>query len=320
MKAFDYAIASTIPGALKALGKGYRPKGAGLDLLDRLKERTATEEKIVSIAGIAELGGISDDGLRIGPLATLEQVAEHPVLGAKFPGLADAAGSAATPQVRASATVGGNLCQRPRCWYFRNAEFQCLKRGGNACHAVDGENTYHAIFGGGPCHIVHPSNLGPALVAADAQIDIAKADGTKRTVAAKDFFVSDANFVTTENVLQPGELITAIRFAALPKRSAFVALKEKQSFDWPLAFAVVAEMEDGWRVQLGAVAPTPWRAERAEALLKGKSDITPELAEQAAEAALHGAKPLAQNAFRLRIAKAAVRRALLAAVGNTEAI
>lgn len=319
MKPFDLAIAESIPGAMKAMANGYKPKAGGIDLLDRLKERTEESEKIVSLSRLTDewLRGVkeADGGAVIGPLTTLRELGESTLLRAKFPALAHAAGDAATPQIRAVATAGGNLCQRPRCWYYRSHDFPCLKKRGSVCYAVEGENQFHALFGGGPCHIVHPSNIAPALVAAGAQFEIEGAKG-KRTVPAGEFFVLPEKSMYAENVLDESELITAIKIPKWPAKSAYVELREKQSFDWPMA--ACAAVHDGakWNVVMGAVAPVPWRAVKAEAALKDAKEITPELAEAAAAAALDGAKPMSQNAWRLKLARAAVRRALLTADGK----
>lgn len=319
MKPFDLAIADTLSGALKAMGNGYKAKAGGIDLLDRLKERTEESDKLVSLSRLREdvLRGVkeADGGAVIGPLTTLRELGESELLLKKFPALALSAADAATPQIRAVATAGGNICQRPRCWYYRSLDFPCLKKRGAKCYAVDGENHYHALFGGGPCYIVHPSNIAPPLVAAGAQFDIEGPKG-KRTIAAGDFFVLPEKSMYAENVLGADELITAIRIPKWPVKSAYVEFREKQSFDWPLAACAAVHDGTKWNVVMGAVAPIPWRAGKAEEALKDAKEITPELAEKAADAALDGAQPMTQNAWRLKLARAAVRRALLLADGK----
>jgi xanthine dehydrogenase YagS FAD-binding subunit len=221
---------------------------------------------------------------------------------------------AATPQIRERATLGGNICQRPQCWYFRKKEFNCLKKGGPTCFAVEGESRYHAIFGGGPSYIVHPSNAAPALVALDAELVIRAAGAQPRTLKAAEFFVGPDKSLMKENVLEPGEIVSEIVLPAAPTASATVELREKQSFDWPLVMACVARMGKTWRVCLGAVAPIPWLSEPAMDVL-GDRDVTPELAARAGEAAASNADPMLENEYKVQLVKVAVKRALLAAAG-----
>jgi len=320
MKAFDYAIAENESGALAAVDKGYKIKAGGIDILDMLKERTADADKFdqfVSIHTLKDLSGIRMDGdaIVIGPLTTLHQMGADPILKKSFPALAIAAEDAATPQIRAVATAGGNLCQRPRCWYFRSRDFNCLKKGGGTCYAVDGENQYHALFGGGPCHIVHPSNIAPPLVAAGAELKVLNKKET-RTIKAADFFVLPANSLYKENVLEDGDLIVEIRIPKAPEKSAYVELREKQSFDWPLAACAAVFAGGKWNVVLGGVAPVPWRAAKAEEVLGKSATVDAGLAERAADAALDKAEPMSQNAWRKSLARAVVRRALLLADGK----
>jgi xanthine dehydrogenase YagS FAD-binding subunit len=215
--------------------------------------------------------------------------------------------------------VGGNLNQRPRCWYFRNEEFHCLKKGGSRCFAVDGENQYHAIFGDGPCHIVHPSSLAVPAIALNARFRIVGPAG-EREVAAADYFLMPDRNLFGETVLAPNELLThMILPGQAGARSATYEVRFRQSYDWPLAFASVALSLDGQtirdaRVVMGAVAPIPWRAPAAEAALKGKR-FSEETAIAAADAALTGAKPLTSNAYKVQIARTAVKRAILRAGG-----
>lgn len=317
MRAFDYAIAENEAGALAALAKGYRIKAGGIDLIDMLKERTEKHDKFVSILGVGSLRGISEKegGIAIGALTTLREVAESTLIRRHYPALADTIDNAATPQLRSVATVAGNILQRPRCWYFRANEYHCLKKGGATCYAVDGDNTYHALFGGGPCHIVHASNIAPAFVAVNARITVRDARGGKN-YEAKDFFVLPAKNLSGENALGEGELVTEIFLPKLPTKSAYVEFKEKQSFDWPLAACTAAYLDGKWSVVLSHVAPIPWRAAKSEEVLAGADDVSDELAARAADAALDGANPMTHNAFRTKLVRAAVRRALLKACGK----
>lgn len=317
MNTFDYLVADQLGAALAEYADGQAVlKAGGIDLLDRMKERLDEPQTVLSIDGLKELRYIShqQDGVHIGCLTTLADMGRNELLQRSYATLHHAAAHAATPQVRERATIGGNLCQRPRCWYFRNREFNCLKKGGPTCFAVEGENRYHAIFGPGPCHIVHPSNVAPALVALDGVVVVQSAGGEPQQMKAEELFVMPAQSIYAENVLGPGQVITEVILPSAPRQSATIELREKQSFDWPLVIASAARMDGGWRVCLGAVAPIPWLSRPAMKVL-GKKDITPELAAAAGEAAAEGAEPMTDNAFKVQLVKVATRRALLAAAG-----
>lgn len=299
----------------------------GVDLLDLLKQNIVAPNTLVNLKRLKGLDAIEIDasgGLKIGALVKLHALATHPMVRAKYAALADSAGEAATPQIRNLATVGGNLLQRPRCWYFRNPDVQCLKKGGDRCYAVGGLNRYHAILGGGPSFIVHPSNLAPALVAFGAIVKLAGPAG-ERSIELEQFFTLPKIDPARENVLKAGEVMTEIVIPAPPAgtRSVYLEAREKQSFDWPLvsvaAVAVVdhAPVVRAARIVIGAVAPIPWRAPQAEQVIVG-SRVTYELAVRAADAALTGAAPLADNGYKVPIAKVLVRRAILRAVDITE--
>jgi xanthine dehydrogenase YagS FAD-binding subunit len=209
--------------------------------------------------------------------------------------------------------------QRPRCWYFRNEEFHCLKKGGSRCFAVEGENQYHAIFGETPCHIVHPSSLAVPVIAYGGRFRVLGPEGEREIEADKFFAMPDRNMYG-ETVLEPNELVTHVILPrAASVKSAHYEIKFKQSHDWPVAMASVALAMSGTtvasaRVVLGAVAPIPWRSQAAEAVLKGKA-VTPEVAAQAAEAAVANAKPMSQNAYKVQLARVAVERAIARAAG-----
>jgi xanthine dehydrogenase YagS FAD-binding subunit len=317
-KSWDEA-ASALAAARKS-GKSAEAKGAGTELLDRLKEYNLAPDQVVDLRRLTSHSSIrrnSSGGVSIGALVTLTAVAEG--LRKDFPALADACEGAATPQIRNAATLAGNLCQRPRCWYFRSSEFQCLKKGGAECLAKSGENEFHAIFGNDTCAIVHPSAAAVALVALNARIETLAAGGG-RTLLAADFFVRPEVDIFSENALKPGELVVEIHVEK-PQglRSAYRKIKQKQAFDWPLADAAVAWREEGGvakdvRIVIGSAAPVPWRAKAAEALVEGKK-IDATLAAKAAQAALEGATPLGKNAYKLPMVAAAVRRTLLASAG-----
>lgn len=313
MKAFAWIEPQDLQSAIEA---GAAPKAlfkaGGVDLNDRLKEHLDEPQALVNIRRLRGLDFVNEDsgGLRLGPLVTLATIASHPAVRKLAPALAEAAGAAATPQIRNAATIGGNLAQRPRCWYFRKEEFHCRRKGGTECFAIDGQNEMHAVFDNDLCAIVHPSALGTALTALGATLKVQGPKGERR-VPIDQFFVRPETDIQRENVLQPGELIVEVAAPARP--SAYVKLMEKQSFDWPLAEAAVA-LGDEPRVVLGAAAPVPWRAPKAEALIKGRR-IDAALAAQAAKLAVEGAKPLQHNEYKLALLETAAKRALLAAGG-----
>src|SRR5262245_42453502 len=215
MRTFEYVNPSSVDQALSALGPeraGAAPIAGGIDLLGELKERTFSPARLVNLKGIAGLDSIEASGasgLKIGALVTLAALAERKEVAERWPGLAQAALSVGTPQIRNFGTVGGNLCQRPRCWYYRASEFHCLKKGGAKCFAVEGENKYHAIFGPGPCHIVHPSDLAPILIALNATARVAGRAGG-RDVPLDQFYVMPDKNIFGETVLKADEIVTEV--------------------------------------------------------------------------------------------------------------
>jgi len=323
VKPFAYVNAVTETEAIAALGpqRGrILPIAGGMDLVSLMKDYVAQPDRLVNVKNLDRaIAASPDGGLRIGAAATLIDLIEHAQVVKLYPALVQAAEEVGTPQIRHVGTVGGNLAQRPRCWYFRNEDFPCLKKGGSRCFAVDGENQFHAIFGGGPCHIVHPSSLAVPIVAYGGKIRVAGASGA-REVAASDFFQLPDTNLMGESVLAPNEIITHVILPAPGAvKAATYEVRFKQSYDWPLAFATViltmsGETVKGARVVMGAVAPVPWRAQGAEAVLAGKR-VTGETAAQAAEAAVKDAKPLSGNAYKVQIARTAVKRAIMKAAG-----
>ncbi len=298
-------------------------KAGGIDVLDLMKEDLLRPRRLVNLRGLAELSGIvegKDEALRIGALTTLAAIADHPSVRARYAALADAAGRSASPQIRQVATLGGNLLQRPRCWYFRSSEHHCARKGGATCFAFAGENQYHAIFDHRGCAMVHPSTLATALVALGAKVEIASGQGGEREVALENFFLLPQVDLHRENDLKPGEILTAITLPPLPSSARSIHIKqgERDSFDWPIAdVAVVLDLtaERTCRsaaIVLGAVAPVPHRAETAEAALAGHL-IDAASAQTAAAAAVAGANPLSKNAYKVPIVETLVRRAILAA-------
>ncbi|MCA1827874.1 MAG: FAD binding domain-containing protein [Myxococcales bacterium] len=313
MKAFTWVEPEDLQSAIAAgAQRGALFKAGGVDVGDRLKEHIDEPATLVNLRRLQGLDFVDVDGgaLRLGPLVTLATIADDARIRKAAPALADAAAAAATPQIRNVATLGGNIAQRPRCWYFRKEDFHCRRKGGTTCFAIDGQNEMHAVFDNDLCAIVHPSGTATALTALGASL-LLRGPGGERTVAIDDFFVRPERDVMRENVLQPGELIVEVRVPI--RQAAYVKLMEKQSFDWPLAEAAVAPGAEP-RVVLGAAAPVPWRAPKAEALIKGRK-IDEQLAVQAAKAAIEGARPLQRNEYKIALLQTAVKRALLAAGG-----
>lgn len=317
---FEWTNARSIDDAIGQLSDKAIVKAGGIDLMDRLKEGLDAPSRLVNIRVISGLDYVKEGSgwLRIGPMTTLAAIAEHPLIRQRYTALADAALKAATPQIRNVATVGGNLLQRPRCWYFRSDQFHCLRKGGDRCFAQDGENEYHAIFDNNVCAIVHPSAAACALTALGAKVEVKGKNGT-REIALDDLFVRPETDITREHVLKVNELLTEIRVPAPSDatRSAYTKVGQKESFDWPLAeVAVVLERRAGVvsraSIMLGAAAPAPWRATAAEKALAGKP-LNEQIALEAAAAAMKGATPLSGNAYKIPIFEAVVRRTILAA-------
>lgn len=327
MNRFTYVDCTTVDQALDQIGPDVSIKAGGIDLLDLMKDGIVTPPRLVNIRNISSLRGITmtPQGLQLGPLATLSEIAAHPEIERTYTALADAAGHAATPQVRNMATVGGNIMQRPRCWYFRSSDFDCKKKGGTSdeCHAHEGENEYHAIMNNGTCAMVHPSSTAVPLLAMNAEVELTSKRG-KRRVAMADFYLPPEKSLEKETAVQPGELITAIYVPspAQGTRSAYQKYGEKESFDWPLADAGVVLVLDGARCQkasivLGVAAPTPIRATAAENVLAGKV-IDEATARAAARAAMEGATPLSQNGFKTQLFQTAIYRTILLAAGQMQ--
>ncbi len=320
MQAFEYASPTTLKEAIGLLGPKWGEAdvlAGGTDLVSLMKDYVHTPKRVVNIKGLKELGGISKTaaGLRIGALATFDDLMSSAELK-PYPALLTAVRGVSSPQIRNMGTVGGDLCQRPRCWYFR-AGFGLLARNEGKNLAEEGDNRYHAIFGGGPAWFVSPSSLGPALVALGAKITVAGPTGN-RTITADKFFVAPKSDADREIAIKPNEIVTQVIVPAAG-RNATYEVRQKEALDWPLATAsVVLRMKGSSvasaRVVLGHVAPTPWVAAEAEKFLAGKS-LTQDVAEEAGKAAVAGAKPLSGNAYKVQLAKVAVKRALLAAAG-----
>lgn len=325
MERFEYASPTTVKEAVALLGPTFNDAqvlAGGTDLISMMKDFVASPKRVVNIKGIAELGGIAktSTGVRIGAGVTLDELSMHPLIRREFPSLLTAALGVSSPQIRNMGTVGGDLCQRPRCWYFRSGHGLLAMQDGKSL-VPNGENQYHAIFGGGPAHFVSASSLGPALAALGAQVKIASPTGV-RSVAVEKFFVIPKTGTDREIDLHPNELVTEIIIpnSAASSKNATYEVRHKEALDWPLATASVSLKMSGSkvasaRIVMGHVAPTPWEASAAEKSLAGKS-IDEGTAEKAAEEAVRGAQPLSQNGYKVQLAKVAVKRALLAAAGK----
>lgn len=325
MKAFVYHQPKTVADAVRLLSqRGTMALAGGQDLLGAMKDGLFEPAHVVNLKNLPGLQEIREtsSGLQIGALVTLTAVAAHPVIRRDYTALAEAAESVGTLQIRNVGTIGGNLCQRPRCWYFRDPHVHCLKKGGDQCYAVRGDNRYHAIISPGPCYIVHPSDCAPALIALGAKVTIASAKGT-RTVALKDFFQMPDKNLKGENILQAGEIITQVTLPKPPvsTRSTYLKIREKDSFDWALVSAAVALQIQGgvcrWAsVVLGGVAPIPYESAEAAKSLIGKA-VNVQTATAAGSSAVAKATPLEMNAYKVPMVEVVVKRAVLAAAGIT---
>jgi xanthine dehydrogenase YagS FAD-binding subunit len=292
--------------------------GGGSDLLGMVKEFLVKPDVLVNLKTIKGLDQVAPatSGVNIGGLITLDTLGSHPLIRSQYSVLAEAAETVATPQIRNVGTLAGNVCQRPWCWYFRNG-FPCLKNGGDQCFSIVGDNRFHAIFGGGPSYIVHPSDTAPALVALDAKFRIVGPSG-ERVVPAADFFVLPQKDATKENVLAVDEVLAEVQLppAHPGRRSTYNKVLDREAWTHAVvSAAVVLDMDkeicQGARLVLGGVAPIPWRLPNVERLLTGQR-VTPELAAKAGEAAIVGAQKLSKNAYKLPMTKALVRRTVLA--------
>lgn len=324
MRPFEYAAPSTKEQAVGLLGDRWEDAAilaGGTDLMSLLKDNLLAPRRVVDIKRITELAGIQysqQAGLRLGALVSLEQLREHADVRREYPGLVQAAEGITSPQIRGRGTVAGDLTQRPRCWYYRSG-FGLLAQDETGKPLVpEGENRYHAILGNeGPAYFVNPSSLAPVLIALGARVRLYSAHGT-REVPLEQFFVTPRSASARENVLRPNEILTEVLVPAGSWRTATYEVRQKEALDWPLAAAaVVLEMNGSAvktaRVVLGHVAPVPWRAVAAEQALAGKT-VAEATAMEAGQAALHQARPLSQNAYKVQLARVAVKRALLRAV------
>jgi xanthine dehydrogenase YagS FAD-binding subunit len=303
-------------------------KAGGIDVLDHLKEGLFEPDLLINVRTLrgdpagrpidTHRGGDGSTTIRIDASSTLAEIAASSLLGKRAPVVAQAAGDAATPQVRNAASAAGNLLQRPRCWYYRNVQFHCIKKGGGRCYAFDGENKFHAIFSKGPCYIVHPSNLAPALHVLDGVVHVI--GGERDSIPIDRLYHTPDRGPLDEHDLRPNEVVTHLTIDPAPQ-SAFYAVKEKRSFDWPLVMAAVALRMRGdviaaARVCAGAVAPVPWPLPRVERALAGVSVDDTRALRGACAAAGAGAVPMSGNGYKVDLLPVAVFRAVRKAAGQ----
>jgi xanthine dehydrogenase YagS FAD-binding subunit len=317
MPAFQYIKVQTLEEGIKHLSSGgARVHAGGTDLLGCLRENVFTAAKAVSINNIKELKGISQrkGGLRIGALTTITEVAENPMVKRLYPGLARAASEVGSPQLRNQGTIGGNICQKPRCWYYRS-DFLCTRKGGDTCFAFAGENQSHCIFGGVACYIVHPSDTASALSAFQATVRIAGPKGL-RSVPVDQFFVLPATDPRRETILEPEEIVTEISIPApLPGlRSSYRKVRARRSWDFALAGVAMALRFDSSRISeahvyLSGAAPVPWRSKEVEQEIMGKQ-LDGETISRAGEAAVKNAEPLAKNGYKVPLFRAVIEEEL----------
>lgn len=299
----------------------YFLMAGGTDLLDEIKNEIINPDVVVDLKSIPDLAYIhsTNEGVHIGAMTRVSELAGNPTIKTSYSVLHEAALSLATPQLRNVGTMGGNLCQRPRCWYYRDPQVLCRKKGGSRCYATRGRNRYHAILGGGICHIVYPSDLAPALISLDAEATITTANGEK-TIPLEEFYTLPQVDVQKENILKANEILKEVKVPP-PKgefKSTYVKLKERGTWDFALVSAAVCGIIAGdtfkdIKIVLGGVAPIPWRLEKAENLLKG-NPVTDDMVSQATKEALSDARPLKENSYKQDLAVTAVFRAVLSLV------
>ena len=319
MRNFEHVNAPDIESAISLLSEGdAKVIAGGTDLLTEMKEKIKSPRRLVNLKTISDLSYIRydpKDGLRIGALTPLSEIEQHPLIAERFPILAQATRLIASPQIRNMGTLGGNLCQSPRCWYYRGP-FHCWLKGGIKCYAFDGENQNHAIFGGDPCYSVHPSDLAPALMALGASVRIVGRD-LDGVLSLEEFYVRPTEAHRWMNVLEPDTLISEVQVPWPAESSHGTYLKVMARKVWDFAVVSVAaqlrwngDIVKEARIVLGGVAPIPWRVKAAEAVIQNQK-ITAELANKAGEEAVARAEPLKHNAYKVPLVKALVKRALL---------
>lgn len=327
MRAFEYASPTTKQQVVSLLGNAFGESeilAGGTDLISLMKDEVVTPRRVVNLKDVKELQGLTLDskaGMKLGALVTLDQLAEHPQLRQHYRAVYEAVFEIGSPQIRNMGTVGGNLCQRPRCWYFRGGYGLLGKDEGGKSLAAAGDNRYHAILGNsGAALFVHPSSLAPALIAFNAKVRIFGAGGN-REVELEKFYTIPTRDGEREHDLKANEIVAEVLVpAAEGTQSATYEVRQKDAFDWPLALASVVLRLNGGKVQsarvvMGQVAPVPWRSPEAEQALIGKA-VNEEVAQAAGRAAVSKARDLGHNGYRIQLASVAVKRAILQAVGG----
>ena len=321
---FTYARATSIDNALAILDD--RPAmihAGGTDLLGCLRDGIFSADTVVSLSAIQELDGIrsaADGSIRIGAMTSIADIATDASIARRYEALAQAAAVVASPQLRNQGTLGGNLCQKPRCWYYRS-DLDCLRKGGEKCFAYEGENQYHCIFGGDLCYIVHPSDIAPALAALGAVCRIS-GPASSRSVAIESFLVPATEDPRRETVLEVDEIVTEIVLppAGSGLRSSYRKVRERGAWDFAIAGVALAIVFDGDMVKsadvfLSGAAPIPWRATGVEAAITGKKLDAATIA-KAASACIEGAEPLAKNGYKLPLFEGLVTEQLEAIRGK----
>ena len=316
MKPFEYVTPQTPQSAAELVGGSGRYIAGGIDILGELKDGLLEAKRLVNIKSLSDTRGIrpGPQSWSIGANTTVAELAAHDGVRKTFPGLAEAAADVGSPQIRNVATLGGNLAQHSRCWYYRHRDVRCLKEGGSTCYAREGENKYHSLFSGNPCISPTPSNLAIALAALEATAAVQRA-GKAVTLSIRDLYQDAWSNPLAHNSLAPADLILRVDVPVRQTRSAYLQVSEKHDFDWALVSCSAAARVDGKklsgaRVVLGQVAPVPYRSDDADKFLEGKS-LDDGVAAQAADLLLKGATPLEHNAYKVPLAHALIRRALL---------
>jgi xanthine dehydrogenase YagS FAD-binding subunit len=323
MPNFTYIKAKSLKEAIAQLSsKGAKIHAGGTDLLGCLRDDIFGAEKLVSIGGLNALRGINqtkDGGLRIGALTTIAEIENNKTVKERYSALAQAASEVGSPQLRNQGTIGGNICQKPRCWYYRG-EFHCLRKGGDRCYAYDGENQFHCIFGGNMCYIVHPSDTAPALVAFEAMVRIGGPGGTRLAPIAR-FHVPPSESFQKETILKPNEIVTEILLPPPAKglRSSYRKVRARRSWDFALAGVALALQFDGdkivkARVVLSGAAPVPWRSKAAEEIVTGRR-LDAETLTRAAATAVKNAQPLKYNGYKISLFRGIIEEELKAMAG-----
>ncbi len=289
----------------------------GTDVLGLIKNDIISPSKVInlkSIPGLNKIDYTNGAGLKIGALTTVDEIAEHPVIMKKFSVLSEAAKEVASPQLRNVGTIGGNICQRPRCWYFRE-DFDCIRKGGDICYAIGGENKYHCVVGGGPCYIVHPSDIAVALAALNAEFTITNGKDFRK-VPADIFFVLPEQSSLQENILEPGEILTEIFIPELPlgAGSRYIKFTERNVWDFAIVSVAAIVNKSGSKINsakivFGGVAPIPWIDENLNSMLIGM-ELSDKSIEASAADTLEEAEPMEKNEYKIPLARNLVKKLL----------